>query len=196
MWSIFSWIRDRISDYSWFWWNSNSDLPNTILLIGLDDAGKTTLTTRLTQNRLVQAPPTSQPTTHEIKIGSTVLAITDVGGHQQARRLWRQYMFSSTRLVFIIDASNVSRLEEARYELWNLLKDDEIRSIPLLILGNKIDNVDTALSATELIQFLQIEPYLTMEKPNVKLCMCSVGRNEGFGDGLKWLVEQKIVSNE
>lgn len=195
MWSIVSWVKNFLSDYIWFWWPSNDMSTRTILLIGLDDAGKTTLTGLLTQNRLIQSTPTSQPSNHHIKIGSTQLCITDVGGHVQARRLWRDYMFASTRLIFMIDVSNRDRLHEARRELWNLLKDDEIKRVPLLILGNKIDNIHTALSQTELVQYLQIDSYLNAENSLVKLSMCSLMRNEGFSDGLRWLIAQKIQSD-
>jgi GTP-binding protein SAR1 len=195
MWSIVTWMRDFIAEYTWFWWSSNDSKSNAVLLIGLDDAGKTTLTGRLTQNRLIQASPTSKPSSHEIKIGSTILAMTDVGGHKQARRLWRDYMFASTRLIFIIDASNRERLPEARYELLNILNDDEIQSMPLLILANKIDKIDTAYSENELRYHLQIEKYLNEENSRIKLCMCSIKRNEGYTDGLKWLIKQPIKSN-
>jgi GTP-binding protein SAR1 len=192
MWSVLTWMRDYIAEYTWFWWSSKDSKSNTILLLGLDDAGKTTLTGRLTQNRLIQAAPTGKPSKHEIKIGSTLLAITDVGGHQQARRLWRDYMFASTRLIFVIDASNRQRLPEARYELLNVLNDDEIQSIPLLILANKIDNTGTAYGEKELIYHLDLDKYLNEENPRVKLCMCSIKRNEGFTDGLKWLIKQPV----
>lgn len=195
MWSMVTWVRDLITEYTWFWWSSNGSNSNTVLLVGLDDAGKTTLTGRLTQNRLIQASPSSKPSKYEIKIGSTLLAITDVGGHQQARRLWRNYMFASTRLIFVIDASNRKRLPEARYELLNILNDDEIQAMPLLILANKIDNIDTAYSETELRHELQIEKYLNIENPRIKLCMCSFTRNEGYTEGLKWLIKQPIQLN-
>lgn len=193
MWSIFTRLRDFIAEYAWFWWASSDSKTNTILLLGLDDAGKTTLTGRLTQNRLIQASPTGKPSTHEIKIGSTLLAITDVGGHQQARRLWRDYMYASARIVFMIDASNRKRLPEASYELLKLLDDDEMKFAPVLILCNKIDNISSACGEHELRQLLQIEKYLNEENPRVKLCMCSVMRNEGFTDGLKWLIKCPVV---
>lgn len=192
MWSVVSWIRNLITEYTWFWWSSNESKSTAILLVGLDDAGKTTLTGRLTQNRLIQSAPTGKASSHEIKIGSTLLSITDIGGHQQIRRLWRDYMFASTRLIFMVDASNRQRIPEARYELLKILNDDEMSFLPILILGNKIDNINAALSENELRYHLQIEKYLNEENPRVKLCMCSLMRNEGFTDGLRWLIQQPI----
>ena len=195
MWSLFTRMRDFFNEYAWFWWPISDSKPNAILLVGLDDAGKTTLNNRLTRNCLIQAPPTSQPLNHEIKIGSTLLSITDIGGHRQARRLWRNYMFDSTRLVFIIDATNRPRIPEARYELLNILGDEDLQAIPILILANKVDRVDLACSESELRSLLQIEKYLNEEPARVKLSMCSIAANEGFTDGLKWLVKQSIRSD-
>lgn len=196
MWSVVSWIRNLITEYTWFWWSSNESKSTAILLVGLDDAGKTTLTGRLTQNRLIQSAPTGKASSHEIKIGSTLLSITDIGGHQQIRRLWRDYMFASTRLIFMVDASNRQRIPEARYELLKILNDDEMSFLPILILGNKIDNINAALSENELRYHLQIEKYLNEENPRVKLCMCSLMRNEGFTDGLRWLIQQPIRTED
>lgn len=195
MWSILTKIRDLISEYAWFWWSSDGSKTNAILLVGLDDAGKTTLTGRLTQNRLIQAQPSAVPSKYDIKIGSTELAITDIGGHMQARRIWRDYMLASTRMIFMIDASNRERIPEARYELSKILNDEEFQSMPILILANKIDIIDRALSESELRHQLQIEKYLNTENPRIKLSMCSIGKNEGFTDGLKWLIKQNIQSD-
>ncbi|CAF0739297.1 unnamed protein product [Adineta steineri] len=196
MWSVLTWMRDLVTEYTWFWWSSNSSDSRAILLVGLDDAGKTTLTGRLTQNRLIQTAPSAKPSKYEVKIGSTHLAVTDVGGHAQARRLWKEYMFASTRLIFILDASNRQRIPEARHELMKILDDEDVQSIPILILANKIDNVATACGEQELRYHLQIENFLNVEDPRVKLCMCSISRNEGFTDGIKWLINQSIKANE
>ena len=193
MWSLYNWIRDFVSEYAWFWWPSSSSKGNTILLVGLENAGKTTLTGRLTRNCLVQPSPTYHPSSHEMRIGSTNLTVTDIGGHIQARRIWRTYMIPSTRLIFVIDASNRHWLPTARTELINILTDDEFQSMPILILANKID-VPTACGENELRRYLQIEEYLNGDDPRVKLNMCSIAQNEGFADGLKWIVDRKIQS--
>ena len=44
-------------------------------------------------------------------------------------------------VVFMVDASDIFRLEEARSELQSVLTDDGLRrrSVPILIMANKID---------------------------------------------------------
>jgi GTPase SAR1 family protein len=42
-------------------------------------------------------------------------------------------------IVFLVDASNRSRFEEAYAELNSILKNDALAQVPVLVLGNKID---------------------------------------------------------
>ena len=62
-----------------------------LLVIGLDNAGKSTLLTMLVRSKVVQHEPTHQPVSDEIRVGSLKLRAVDMGGHAIARRMWREY---------------------------------------------------------------------------------------------------------
>jgi GTP-binding protein SAR1 len=110
----------------------------SVVLLGLDNAGKTTLLHRLRTGKIQQHtfPPTDRPSAaaNTFQYQGVTLAAWDLGGHEVVRHLWADYVASErarskqkVAILFLIDAADLERVEEAGYELDNLIHESLLK---------------------------------------------------------------------
>ncbi len=153
----------------------------TLGLLGLDNAGKTTLQYRLKSGNVQDFVPTQRMKEEVFAVGGVTVRTCDVGGHAAARYLWKRFSTQADGIVFMVDASDSERLVEARQELLGLLDDPVVAGTPLIVLANKCD-LPEALSREDLVRGLGIDD-------QVRLYRCSVVSGTGYVEGFRWLAE-------
>lgn len=139
----------------------------SILLLGLDNAGKTTLLEQIkslysSHEAKLNTVPTVGQNVSLIDLPELYLRIWDVGGQHSLRGLWQSYYSSCHAIVFVIDSTDVGdadidrlakeegredeggRLAECKLVLEHVLQNETTEGVPILVLANKQDREDCA----------------------------------------------------
>lgn len=162
-----------------------------VVVIGLDSAGKTSLLYRLKLKEFVKTIPTKGFNTEKVRVPvgtsrSICFQVWDVGGQEKLRPLWKSYTRRTDGMVFVVDSTELERMEEARVELHKITRTSENQGVPVLILANKQDS-DSALSVSEVEKLLSVHELSMYTLHHVQACSAVDGR--GLQPGLEKLHE-------
>jgi hypothetical protein len=120
--------------------------------MGLDNAGKTTLFCMMTQSFDASRQP------GPFMVYSTGLTRYEYfdASCSYMRDSWR-WALPFDAIVFVVDAADRDRFDEARDELHLLLREPALAEVPCVVLGNKIDR-PRAVSENDLREALELSP--------------------------------------
>ncbi|XP_040929070.1 ADP-ribosylation factor-like protein 3 isoform X2 [Betta splendens] len=152
-----------------------------ILLLGLDNAGKTTLLKQLAAEDISHITPTQGFNIKSVQSSGFKLNVWDIGGQRKIRPYWRNYYEHTD--IYVIDSSDIKRFEETSLELAELLEEEKLAAVPLLIFANKQDLM-TATPASELAEGLKLH---TIRDRMWQVQACSGLTGEGLQDGMTWV---------
>ena len=110
-----------------------------VVLVGLENSGKTTLLHVLSDGVPVETTPTIGLNVRMVKRGGVNMKCWDLGGQQQYRNEWGRFTRGCNVIIFVVDANATHLLPDAKKELHRLLEDKELAKTALLIVANKID---------------------------------------------------------
>jgi len=156
-----------------------------ILILGLDNAGKTTLLYKLKIGEVVTTVPTIGFNVESVTYGKLNLNVWDLGGQTSIRPYWRCYYANTAAVIFVVDATDTGRLNTASDELASMLNEEELRDASLLVFANKQDQ-QGALGAAEISEALKLAE---LKDRNWTIVACSALADEGIKEGMDWLVQ-------
>jgi ADP-ribosylation factor related protein 1 len=194
----------------------------SIILLGLDNAGKTTLLEQIkalpsnqnaTAHPNLKTVPTVGQNVATISLPDVYLKIWDVGGQHNLRGLWQKYYASCHAIVFVIDSSDIGdadiskissveedwgRLEECRLVLESVLQHSDAEGVPLLVLANKQDRED----CVEVVRIKEgfVRKVFEGEKGSSvrdsRVLPCSALTGTGVEEAVEWIRSRVLWNKE
>ncbi|KAL1850713.1 hypothetical protein VTK73DRAFT_9603 [Phialemonium thermophilum] len=156
-----------------------------ILMLGLDNAGKTTIVKKIMNEDVNTVSPTLGFIIKTIDYEGYKLNIWDVGGQKTLRSYWRNYFEKTDALIWVVDATDRLRIDDCRNELHGLLQEERLSGASLLVFANKTD-VAGCMGAEEMVTALRLREIRTHKW---KILPCSAMTGENLREGLAWVVE-------
>jgi ADP-ribosylation factor-like protein 1 len=158
-----------------------------ILILGLDSAGKSTILYKLhSPDAVIHTVPTIGFNVETLHYKNLKFQVWDLGGQTNIRSYWRCYYPNTNGIIFVVDSTDVERLEIAKKELMGLLGEDELKDSVLLVFANKQD-LPGALSAADISEAMGLS---SIKDHSWFICKTCAVKGEGLHEGLDWLAEQ------
>jgi len=164
---------------------SSPDRELRILLLGLDNAGKTTILKSLASEDISTITPTQGFNIKSVQSEGFKLNVWDIGGQRKIRPYWRNYFDNTDILIYVIDSADTKRFEETEQELQELLCEEKLVGVPILVYANKQDLIGSATSA-QIAEGLSLH---TIKDRVWQIQACSATSGEGVRDGMEWVLK-------
>lgn len=180
-----------------------------ILVLGLDNAGKTTIVRRLCDRPIDEIEPTlgfsiqtldydlanddddnDDSDNNSDNNNSYKLHLWDIGGQSTIRAYWRNYFEKTDGIVWVVDSGDRHRLELVRTELSKVLQQERLAGASLLILANKAD-LEGSLTKEEIAEVLLMETELMKGQTHTRhwtIESSSAVTGAGLEGAMEWLV--------
>ncbi|KAJ6033196.1 hypothetical protein N7499_009465, partial [Penicillium canescens] len=115
------------------------------------------------------------------------LVVWDLGGRDKMRPIWASYFSDLDAIIFVVDSTEIDRLDDAAFELRDLLDFEgvrDVRAAPLLVFANKQD-LEGSKTPEEISEALKLEEFRDRAW---KTIACSAVDGSGIPEGMDWLV--------
>lgn len=158
-----------------------------ILILGLDNSGKTTILNVLgeAEEHSTSAPegPTQGFNVKDLHRNGKTAKLCDLGGQRALREYWQDYYTTTDCIMYVVDSSDARRLEESGEAFKAVL--EAVPGVPVLVFANKQD-LATAKAPGGIAMALQLDEFRD-RKWHIQ--GCSAKHHEGLEEGISWIME-------
>ena len=153
------------------------------LRVRVDNAGKTTILYRLQVGEVVSTIPTIGFNVETVQHKNVKFQVWDLGGQTSIRPYWRCYYPNTQAVIYVVDSTDVDRMEDARDEFHAILDEEELRDACILVYANKQD-LPGALDDAVVSERLGLTGIRSRQWA---IFRTSATKGEGLFEGLDWL---------
>ena len=154
-----------------------------ILILGLDNAGKTTILKALSsEDPMAEQGPTQGFNLRSLALMGKKAIFCDLGGQRSLRDYWNDYYSATDCLIFVVDSTDNKRLEES-HEAFREVTEN-LPTAPILVFANKQD-LATAKPPAVIAELLNLVECRTRKW---HIAGCSAKTGEGIQEGVTWLL--------
>lgn len=127
----------------------HTDQQFKIIIIGLHNAGKTTILYKLALGEVIVTSPTIGSNVEEVRHNNVRFQVWDLGGQESLWSSWDTYYAGTQGVIYVVDASDETNALVSKMEFLNMTNHAELQDVPILVLANKSD-LPTAQSVPEI----------------------------------------------
>ncbi|KAK9410626.1 ADP-ribosylation factor-like 5A [Crotalus adamanteus] len=167
-------------------WRLFNHQEHKVIIVGLDNAGKTTILYQFSMNEVVHTSPTIGSNVEEIVVNNTRFLMWDIGGQESLRSSWNTYYTNTEFVIVVVDSTDRERISVTKEELYKMLAHEDLRKAGLLIFANKQD-VKNCMTVAEISQFLKLTS-IKDHQWHIQACCALTG--EGLCQGLEWMMSR------
>ena len=155
-----------------------------VLILGLDNAGKTTILYKLQMGEVVTTVPTIGFNVETVQYKNLRFQVWDLGGQTSIRPYWRCYYQNTNAVIYVVDSADPDRMGISKQELMAMLEEEELKDAALMVFANKQD-LPNALPSDAIAEKLGLA---SLKNRNWAIFKTSAVKGDGLFEGLDWLV--------
>ncbi|GAA5851967.1 hypothetical protein JCM9279_007040 [Rhodotorula babjevae] len=140
-----------------------------LLMLGLDNAGKTTICKAILGEDVDEVSPTLGFNIRTIFHQGYSLNVWDIGGQTSLRPYWRNYFEQTDAVIWVVDSSDRARMDDCKRELHELLLEERLMGASLLVFANKQD-IASAMTTDEISTALDLDTLSSSHRWSIQPC--------------------------
>lgn len=164
-------------------WGLFTNEEHKVIIVGLDNAGKTTILYQFLMNEVVHTSPTIGSNVEEVIWKNIHFLMWDIGGQESLRSAWSTYYTNAEFVILVVDSTDRERLSITKEELYQMLHCEDLKKAAVLIFANKQD-IKGAMSSAEISQQLNLT---SIKDHGWHIQACCALTGEGLYQGLEWI---------